>query len=355
MKPQSLPQMLPTEVAFCQEPVYRSAINGVDAPISVAVSPDDQRVYVAESGGERLVKVFDRNGKLLNRFAPPGTDKANREPKYMAIDAKGRVYLVDRTSSAIDIYDADGKFIDAIIGQHMTLSKFMALNIKGGLPAGGEFTHYEGINRELTYKLPDGKEETIKIVFPADEPPWSPLGLRFDDKGDLIYTDTTEGLHSVNIIPAASLQGNLAAFNPQIESFGSQGSAKDQFDFPQTVVLDGKENFYVSDGNNARIDIWTPDMQYKSFFGFGSSTQGALNLPRGTWMAPRNCLYVADAVGSLVRVYNLSGEEPALAFELGGFGIEEGQFNYPTDVIIDGTGRLYVTDRANNRIQIWSY
>ncbi|MEW5941325.1 MAG: hypothetical protein AB1750_16800 [Chloroflexota bacterium] len=40
---------------------------------------------------------------------------------------------------------------------------------------------------------------------------------------------------------------------------------------------------------------------------------------------------------------------------MGGFGISEGTFNYPIDVYIDETGRLYIADRDNNRIQVWSY
>src|SRR6266508_3548837 len=126
LKPQPLPDLLiPTQVGICLQPRYQSSINNVDGPVAVAGSPDSERIYVAEGQGQRQVKVFDRNGTLLFRFAPPGTDAANREPKYMAIAPDGRVFIVDRTSSAIDIYDADGKFIDAIIGQHMTLSKYI--------------------------------------------------------------------------------------------------------------------------------------------------------------------------------------------------------------------------------------
>ena len=355
VKPQALPDMLlPTQVAGCYQPAYKFSITGVDNPVSVAVSPDNQRLYVAESGGERQVKMFDRDGKLINAFAPPGTDKSNREPKYMAVGPLGRVFLVDRTSNAIDIYDADGNFVDAIIGQQLTLSKFLASQI-GTLPEGTEFLHYEGINKILTYKLPGEFSKNITITFPDDGLAWSPLGLRFDANGDLIYTDTTDGAHSVNIIPAEDLAAPLSAFSPKIKTFGTQGSASDQFDFPQTVVVDGNGSFYISDGNNARIDEWSATMKYKTFFGFGSSTNGALNLPRGTWMGARGCLIVADSVGSLIRVYNVSGAEPSLAFELGSYGIEEGQFNYPMDVIVDGTGRLYVADRANSRIQVWSY
>jgi len=354
LKPEPLPALLPTQVAACYAPTYKFSITNVDGPVAVAVSPDDQRIYVAESNGDRLVKMFDRNGNLITSFAPPGTDKANREPKYMAVGPDGRVYLADRTSAAIDIYDADGKFIDAIIGQHLTLTKFLTGQI-GTLPAGTLITHYEGINKILSYQLPGEQVQDVKVTLSDADLPWSPLGLRFDTSGNLIYTDTTEDLHSVHIIPASALSGDLAAFNPEIKQFGSQGNKKDQFDFPQTVSLDGKGNFYISDGNNSRIDIWTPDLQYKTFFGFGSSVNGALNLPRGTWMGRGGCLFVADAVGSLIRVYNVSGAEPAFAFEFGGYGIEEGKFNYPTDVFIDGTGRLYVADSANDRIQVWSF
>lgn len=348
LNPQPLPEMLvPPQASVCYAPTYKFSITGVDGPVAVAGSPDDQRIYVAETDNERLVKAFDRNGNQLLYFAPPGTDKANREPKYMAVSPiDGRVYLVDRTSNAIDVYDANGVFLDAIIGQHMTMSKYMAAN-----GASGTIIHYEGINKIITY----GANQTLKVTFPADEPYWSPLGLRFTKTGDLIYTDKSIGSHSVNIIPAADLAGDLSAYNPQIKSFGSEGPANDQFSFPQTVVVDTAGNYYVSDGNNSRITAWTPDFQYKTFFGFGSALNGALNLPRGTWINDKGCLHVADAVGSLIRVYDVSGADPALAFEIGGYGVAEGFFNYPVDVFIDGTGRLYVADRANNRIQVWSY
>jgi DNA-binding beta-propeller fold protein YncE len=325
----------------------------VDGPIAVALSPDGQRIYAAESKGQRLVKIFDRDGNFLSSFAPPGTDASNREPKYMAIDASGRVFLVDRTSSAIDIYDQDGHFIDAILGQNMTLTKFMTQKL-GPLPAGTVITHYEGINKVVTYKVPGQTSKFMQVEFPADAAIWSPLGIRFDADGNLIYTDTTIQQHSVHIIPAAALNGDLSAFDPQITAFGSQGNLNEQFEFPQSVVKDGKGNFYVSDGNNSRIVAWTPDFKYKTFFGFGS-TLGALNLPRGLWMATGDCLVVTDAVGSALRVYNVSGDEPTYAFDIGEFGIDEGKFNYPVDVYIDETGRLYVADRDNNRIQVWSY
>jgi DNA-binding beta-propeller fold protein YncE len=395
LKPQPLPDMIAPQVSGCYAPSYKFSIKGLDGPVSVAISPDEQRIYVAESKGERLVKILDRDGNFIASFSPPGTDKANREPKFLTIAPDGRVFLVERTSNSIQIYTADGQFIDAIIGQQMTLSKYLAGKI-GALPKGTVLVHYEGINHILTYSLPNGVEQDIKIEFPADSPACAPLGVRFDKYGNLIYTDITSEDHSVRIIPAIDLgitskmiptpmatstgtllptatatataaptatplpgaptgaNVPLVNFNPQIRKFGTYGKGNGQFDFPQIALQDSRGNYYVSDGNNTRISQWTPDMQYKTFFGFGS-TDGALNLPRGLWIDKKDCLIVADAVGSLVRGYDISGNEPLFSYSIGGFGVAEGQFNYPMDVIIDGTGRLYIADRENYRIQVWSY
>ena len=46
---------------------------------------------------------------------------------------------------------------------------------------------------------------------------------------------------------------------------------------------------------------------------------------------------------------------PSFLYAFGDWGTEEGQFNYPGDVALDRTGRVYVADRENDRIQIWSY
>jgi sugar lactone lactonase YvrE len=353
LKPEPIPDMLPAPVSknLNYPPAYKFFIAGVDGPVAVALSPDEKRVYVAESKGERLIKVFDLEGTLINSFAPHGTTASTRNPKYLAVDAKGNVYMTDRTNNVIHIFDADGKYIDAIIGPAMTISKFLAQNLPGGLQPGTTF-YYEGINRIIYYQLPD--KSLGQSSVPPAESAWAPLGLRFNAKGDLIYTDVTSELHSVNIIPAADLKGPLSTFTPLVSHFGEQGKEPGQLDFPNAVALDKRGNFYVSDGNNGRISFWISDLKYGSFFGFGSNEQ-SLNLPRGVWMDKKDHLHVVDAVGSTVRVYDVSGEEPAFLYSFGTFGASEGTFNFPNDIVIDGTGRLYIADRENNRIQVWSY
>lgn len=354
LQPKPVAEMLPQPIQQLVKvpPTYKFSILDVNRPVGVAVSPDNQRIYVAESDGERLIKMFDRDGKFIKSFAPPNTVPGTREPKYLAVDAQGRVFMVDNSSDAIFMFDADGNYLDAIIAQDLTISKLMSQKFPSGAPAGTKI-RYDGINRILYYQLPGSNAEEA-LPLPELTAPWAPLGIRFDSEGNLIYTDVTGGLHSVHIIPAAAINGSWVTFNPVIPSFGEQGKNPGQLDFPQTAVKDSKGNFYVSDGSNARISTFTPDGEYKTFFGFGSTDEG-LNLPRGIWMGTNDRLHVTDAVGSMVRVYDVSGDEPVFLFTFGQFGVTEGNFSYPTDITLDGTGRLYIADRGNNRIQVWSY
>lgn len=353
LKPEPITDIIPIgPSAVSNPPNYVFSITRVDSPVGVAFSEMNKRIYVVESAGERLIKAFDLDGKFLFDFAPPGTDKASRLMSYIAVDGSGQVYVVDRKNGAIDKFDADGNFLDAIIGLDLTASKFLAGELGGSIPDGTTFYFIGGLSRTLFYTLPGEAETSVKI--PKSDLGFNPLGIRFDKLGNLLYTNVTEKTHDVQIITADVLAKPWSEFSPKSISFGSMGTEAGQFSFPQVTLLDSKGNVYVTDGNNGRISVWTADLHYSSFFGFGS-TESSLNLPRGAWMDDKDHLFVADAVGAMIRVYDVSGAEPLFLYNFGGFGVGEGFFNYPYDISLDGTGRLFIADRGNNRIQVWSY
>ena len=348
-QPAPLPGLVPIlEVDY--PPTYKFSITGLDKPVGVAVSADGQRIYGSESGGEGLIKAFDRDGKLVTTFAPPFTNPANRKFVYVATDADGRVFAVDTYNNVIAVFDRDGNFLDGIIGRDTTLSEVVTEHVGGSLPAGTTY-YYDNSNKSVVYQLPGKDKETIADVQQVE---WSPLGIRFDGAGNLLVTNIVSGRHEVLIFPAADLQGSFADFNPSVESFGEEGTEDGQLSFPNSVVTDSRGNYYVSDGNNGRISVWAPDLTYRSFFGLGSG-ETALNLPHGIWMDDQDRLHVVDTVGQVVRVYDVAGEDATFLYGFGGFGADEAQFNFPNDIALDGTGRLYVADRENNRIQVWLY
>ena len=59
-------------------------------------------------------------------------------------------------------------------------------------------------------------------------------------------------------------------------------------------------------------------------------------------------VYVAVACNDLLQVFSSDG---AFLFKWGSQGGVDGQFQDPKGIAVDGSGRVYVADTFNNRIQ----
>src|SRR3989337_3509062 len=86
---------------------YVDSINGLQNPMGVAVGQDG-RVYVTETGGERMIHVYNSLREEVGSFAPPGNQAPGRVPVYVAVSPKGDVYVSDRGSGSILIFSPDG-------------------------------------------------------------------------------------------------------------------------------------------------------------------------------------------------------------------------------------------------------
>ncbi len=350
-QPKPLPEMLPLPVDVNYPPHYLFSIYGVEKPVGVALSPGFNRIYVTETGGERLVKTFDREGSPLETFSPPNTKPGERSPVYLATDSKGRVYVTDRLQHAIFVYDMFGAYLDTILGPNLTLSEYVSKHVNN-LSPDVQFSynifeqnvHYQQIGAEnLTFPAPDYES-------------WSPLGINIDATGKMLLTDVATAEYNVirQFPPDVTLSDSWQEFNPPEDTFGAYGQGDGEFIFPNAAISDSQGRIYVSDGNNGRISVWDSNENFLFHFGQGSG-DGALNLPRGLAIDTRDRLYIVDAVGQNVKVYDVSETEPNFLFTFGNLGLGDGQFNYPNDIAIDDSGRLYIADRENNRIQVWSY
>ncbi len=349
MKPEPLPEIAPVgNVNY--PPHYVFSIYGMDRPVGVAVSPNGERVYVAETGGERLVKVFDRAGNPLFSFAPPNSSSAQRSPVYLAVDSGGRVFVTDRLQNCIYIYDADGVYLDTILSPELTLAQYVSSQL-GGIPSGTEF-HYSVFDPKVHYTVAGQEPKTLP---PPHMPQWDPLGIRFDRDGNLFLTDVSGQDHKVWRFDAPGLATwPTLYFNPGKFAFGKTGQNPGEFLYPNIALMDSQKRLYVADGNNGRISVW--DLEGKFLFEFGQGTgDGALSLPRGAFMDERDRLHIVDAVGQNVKVYDVSGPQPVFLFVFGDWGLDDGLFNYPNDIVLDQAGWLYIADRENNRVQVWSY
>ena len=82
------------------------------------------------------------------------------------------------------------------------------------------------------------------------------------------------------------------------------------------------------------------------------SLQAPFNSPADAALSPSGDIYVADGYGNSI-VHRFSGEGKHLA-SWGSRGDKPGQFTTPHGIWVDGNERVYVADRENNRVQIFS-
>jgi DNA-binding beta-propeller fold protein YncE len=286
-------------LSVAKVPHYQFSIYGVSHPLGVAATATGDRIYVTQSDGERTVRIFNRAGKPVGTLNPPKSTGPSHMPIYVAINPTTQdVYVSDRSAAAIYIYDAAGKYLRTFAP-------------KGNL--GGK---------------------------------WNPLGLAFGPDGTLYATD-------VRSVPAKSQR--ILVFAPDgtlVRSMGAPG----QLSFPNGVVVDSQGNLQVSDSNNGRLVIFDPTGKVKATISRGIG-EGDLGLPRGAAVDDSGRLFVADTSDHMVRVYTIDKSKATPTY-VGSFGTEgqtDGTFEYPNGVATDSRARVYVTDRENNRLQVWGY
>ena len=280
-------------------PHYQSSIYGATKPLGVAVTASGDRIYVTESDGDRVVRVYDRSGKQTGTLKPAASTGKAHLPMYVAINPKTQdVYVSDRFSSEIYVYDDAGKYLRAFAP-------------KGDM--GGK---------------------------------WNPLGLAFAPDGTLYATDVRGTTAKTHRVVAFGPDGTL------LRSMGAPG----QLNFPNGIVVDAQGNIEVSDSNSGRLVVFGQYGKMLATISQGIG-EGDLGLPRGAAVDDSGRLFVADTADHMVRVYTIEDSKPTPTYvgSFGGEGQLDGTFEYPNGVATDKRAHIYVTDRENNRVQVWGY
>lgn len=112
---------------------------------------------------------------------------------------------------------------------------------------------------------------------------------------------------------------------------------------PAAAVMDDSGLVYVAEASGNKVVVYTIGGEYRTTFTISNGKPVALAIDR-----QKRRLYVVDRSGHRVVVLSLQGEQ---LFSFGGQGNDDGQFNIPLGIALDGKDSVYVLDSGNFRVQ----
>jgi DNA-binding beta-propeller fold protein YncE len=225
----------------------------LQAPWGIAVD-GEHNIYVTdvELG---MILVYDRNGRFQRYIGKRDDGEGGHfdRPSGIAIDPKsGRIFLLDTTSHSLVILDRDGNVLNRLGRPDLERIELRARD--GGETAKGSFQFpTDVVIRGGEVFVLGGSKVTIldlegrplKEVAVMEGGIGGPTGLAIDSSGNLFVSD-----------PAA---GSIHAFDRSgalLYSFGRPGSKHGEFYFPRGLWIDGRDQIYVADSKNGRVQTF---------------------------------------------------------------------------------------------------
>ena len=266
----------------------------------------------------------------LETYGVPRPTALNN-PAGLAVDAGGNVLVTDTLNHQVDIFDASG-------------------NLLGSYGETGD-----GDGQFLT-------PISVTATF-------APAAVVGTGTGTATVVDTSN--HRIQQFTYAITKP--ASSDTRVEfshvfSRGSAGLSGGQFVLPSDLavhpsgtysgVLDGSrvQLFAPSGTPIASAGRLNPNPGHDPDAGNPVDGDGELALPAGLAISSGNRLYVTDTGNHRVQVFQVSAGPPvsvSYMSKFGGLGDGDGQFNSPAGIALDASGRVWVADNGNHRVQVF--
>lgn len=235
-------------------------------PLAVAANQD--RIYVADSGNNRVV-VYSRNGKLLQTLGEKGSSAEKLLlPTDIVVSSTGKVFVADRQAGRVMVYNSAGALVDT-------------------LPKGTDRIKLQGFS-PLSLALGPGDELYAFDVYHQRV-------VVFDQKAR--FSRTLE-------------PGNL-----------------NNISFANGILVIGQEDILLTNGNEGKVVGFKPKEQ--QVYEYPGLPETAMFMPRGITPAGEGQVWITDAMQHGLIKYDLKQKQ---VVETVGYGGEEKFFSYPNDI-----------------------
>lgn len=147
--------------------------------------------------------------------------------------------------------------------------------------------------------------------------------------------------------------GILQAAEPPPPKFllewGKKGDGPGEFYSPIGLAFNSKDELFVTDLNNARVQKFTTEGQYLGEFPLPRDAENRKStIIGGIAIDPSDQIYLTFMIQHKVGVYRESGE---LVREFGKKGAEAGEFNQPGGILFLSPDVVLIADQCNHRLQ----
>ena len=301
---------------------------GFGAPWGVATDAAGN-VYVADAGNHTIRKITSAGvvstlaGLAGSSGSTDGMGNAARfnQPRAVAVDAAGNVYVADTANHTIRTITPAGA-VSTLAG---------SAGSTGSVNGTGNAARFNG--------------------------PW---GVAVDAAGNVYVGDANN--FTIRRITSAGVVSTLAGSAGIFGSADGTGNAA-RFNGTWSVAVNAAGNIYVVDQGSTIREI-TPAGVVSTLAGSAGSTGSAdgtgstarFNDPYGVAVDAVGNVYVADAVNNTIRKVTPAGVVSTLAGLAGIFGSTDGagsaaRFFFPRGVAVDAAGNVYVADTNNDSIR----
>jgi DNA-binding beta-propeller fold protein YncE len=187
----------------------------------------------------------------------------------------------------------------------------------------------------------------VNIRF-GEEPDTMPAGWKFGR----VSAVAVNSMREVFVFQRGPKADPIVVFDEKGTFLRSWG--KGMFGNPHGLRVDKDDNVWITDNGDHQVMKFSPAGKLLLTVGTKGqigSDERTFNRPTDVAFAPNGDFYVSDGYGN-TRVVKFARDGRYL-MTWGERGTAPGQFNTPHSVAVDSKGLVYVSDRENNRIQIF--
>lgn len=314
----------------------------------------------------------------------PAAKASLNEPKGLAVDAHGHIYIADSENHVIRKIDQTSGKITTIAGisgdnvvprahheEEVQLSTEEDPLADMSQAATQKYTQQADLSGTVRYLINgaaapkrfsgDGGAATqARLNFPT--------AVAVDPDGNLFIADTMN--HRVRRVDAVTGVITTLAGTGQARFSGDGGPAcHAALNDPSALALDGKGRLFIADQSNNRVRVVDLNTGLiATFAGTGSATydgdgaqaiSASLAGPSGL-VVRDGVLYIADTFNSRIRAVDLSTDLISTVMGDGGeYRFQSPQeppstsLSRPSGLAVDAQGNLYVTDSDSHLVRCW--